>query len=587
MCLWCTCTRKRACGSQVVDRKYLLDVLPPLCTQGRLSGHHLLVYIVIVENLNDMSRFYLLVTLLMYTSVIHAQQKSDKGWHLLDYKADGFYGISLGEAYQFLQQKGLKPVTVVVGVLDTGVDTTHEDLKTVLWRNKLEVHSNNRDDDNNGYVDDVQGWNFLGGATQNVTVNSSEWVRVYWRYKERFDGKRINTDSLDNLQKYEYALWQKARSGVVGQGPSMGKLDTITNYVSNVVFSDSMLQVLLNRAVYNQSVLSKWKAKSEQEEAIKDLMLEAFNQFESRKLDNTIVTREFKAYLEGQELRARAEREPPIDNRQIVTGNDETNAGSLTYGNSNIAAGDPFHGTHVAGIIAAKRNNRIGIDGIADAASLMCVRCSADGDEYDKDIAAGIFYAVDNGAKVINMSFGKSLSPDKLMVDSAVRYAIGKDVLIVHGAGNSNRSINGFDNFPNPRFLFSDSLAANWITVGASDPVGYSASFSNFGNNVVDLFAPGVSIYSTVPGGDQYRSLDGTSMASPVVAGVAALLRAYFPDLTAKETKDIILRSVTVPANSRTHSGDGKTEELTKLCRTGGIVNACQAVKLAYEYSKR
>jgi subtilisin family serine protease len=241
----------------------------------------------------------------------------------------------------------------------------------------------------------------------------------------------------------------------------------------------------------------------------------------------------------------------------------------------------------VAGIIGAARNKRKGMDGIADAVYLMCVRATANGDEYDKDIAAAIRYAVDNGAKVINMSFGKSLSPDKLMIDNAVRYALSKDVLIVHGAGNSGRDINKCDNFPNPRFLFSDSMASNWITVGASDCNGLPASFSNYGNKIVDLFAPGVSIYSTVTGVALYANLDGTSMAAPVVAGVAALLREYFPNLTAVETKNILIQSVTSPEQNSNNPSDKKPDGIKYLCLSGGIVNAYAAVKLAYEYSNK
>lgn len=535
-----------------------------------------------------MKNILFLLGLFLFPPTLSAQQLPENGWHLRDHASEGYYGVSLEQAYTFLRQKGIRSTPVIVGVLDTGIDTTHEDLTSVLWRNLSEVPGNGLDDDHNGYADDLHGWNFLGGATGDVTVNNSEWNRVYWRYKERFEGKQIDTNSLNRLQKYEYALWQKARGGVVGQGPSQGKLDTITGYVNDVVFCDSVLQVLLNKPVYDQTALVRLKTRSKQEGAIKQFMLDAFGQFEGKDLTNAIVTGELKNYLEREELKAKAEREAPVDSRRIVTGNDETVPETLLYGNSNVAAGNTFHGTHVAGIIGAARNNGKGAEGIADAVSLMPVRCSAEGDEYDKDIAAGIRYAVDNGAKVINMSFGKSLSPDKLMVDNAVRYALSKDVLIVQGAGNSKKNIDGFDNnFPNPRFLFSDSMAANWITIGASDHNGYPASFSNYGNKAVDLFAPGVGIYSTMPGETPYASLDGTSMASPVVAGVAALLRSYFPALTAAETKDIILRSVVVPPASRSNPDGTKHEDLKNLCATGGIVNAYQAVKLAYEHSRK
>jgi cell wall-associated protease len=525
--------------------------------------------------------------LLIYSSVLTAQKVPKNGWHLKDYSTDNCYGISLEKAYAFLKEKGIKPHSIIVGVLETGIDTAHEDLASVLWQNKSEIGGNRSDDDQNGYVDDIHGWNFLGGASGNVTVTTSEWTRVYWRYKTKFDDKSIDTNSLSRLEKYEYALWLKARSGVVGKGPSKGRLDTMRAYIRNVVFCDSILQILLDKPVYDTKALTSWKPTSKDEIALKDFILAVFEQFETKELKNIIVIKELSNYLEGEELKAKSEKEAPTDRRRTLTANDDTDPGTLRYGNDNIWAGPNLHGTHVAGIIGAARNNGKGIDGIADAAYLMCVRCTSDGDEYDKDIASAIRYAVDNGAKVINMSFGKSLSPDKLMIDDAVRYAMRKDVLLVHASGNSGRDINGFDNFPNPRFLFSDSIASNWITVGASDYNGYPASFSNYGNKIVDVFAPGVDIYSTTPGEVQYTSLDGTSMASPVVAGVAVILREYFPALTAAEIKNIIVQSVTVPPSPRNNAGDKKQKWIKNICISGGILNAFTAVKLAYEYSQK
>ncbi|MBC7887126.1 MAG: S8 family serine peptidase, partial [Ferruginibacter sp.] len=200
--------------------------------------------------------------------------------------------------------------------------------------------------------------------------------------------------------------------------------------------------------------------------------------------------------------------------------------------------------------------------------------------------ASGIRYAVDNGAKVINMSFGKSLSPDKKMIDDAVKYAVAKDVLLVQAAGNSKRNIDAFDNFPNPKYLLTDTMAPNWITVGASDAGGMVAPFSNYGAKLVNLFAPGVAIYSTIPGGNKYMSWDGTSMAAPVVSGVAVLLRSYFPQLDATDIKKILEQTVTVPVTQTLQPGTKEKVYLDKLCTGGGIVNAFNAVSLAFEYKK-
>jgi subtilisin family serine protease len=245
------------------------------------------------------------------------------------------------------------------------------------------------------------------------------------------------------------------------------------------------------------------------------------------------------------------------------------------------------HGTHVSGIIAAARNNGIGMDGIADNVRIMTLRAVPDGDEHDKDIALAIRYAVDNGAKIINMSFGKGFSPEKHWVDEAVKYAESKGVLLVHAAGNDGSNIDTTDNFPTP--VFKDGKrASNWITVGASGDVnagGLVAPFSNYGKKEVDVFAPGMFIYATVPGGNTYANLQGTSMASPVVAGTAAFLLSYFPNLTAQQLKYIIENSVVKPGLKVTSPGTDTQVALTELSKSGGLLNAFEAVKIAQKIS--
>jgi len=531
-----------------------------------------------------------IVVLFCFATLIlnsYAQKTAVPGWHLLDYKTDSFYGISLNQAYQFLAEKKIKSKTVIVAVLDNGIDTTHEDLKQILWRNPKEIPRNKKDDDNNGYVDDYYGWNFLGNPDgRNVMSNSSEWIRVYWRYKNKFEGVKINPDSLSQQERYEYTIWQKARSGVVGVGLPQSKLDSLEEYVKEITFSDSLMQQKLSKPEYTLRDLAAFNPDDEKIKDIQAFLLDLFKRFEIADVKNTFVTSELKDYVVGQERKAQGGKVPPENSRKDITGDDDTNPSTRYYGNGDVYANDGLHGTHVSGIIAAERNNGIGMDGVADNVRIMMVRMAPDGDEFDKDIAMGMRYAVDNGAKVINISLGKSLSPDKKMIDDAVRYAASKDVLIVQAAGNSKRDINGFDNFPNPKYLFTDSLAPNWITVGASDCNGMAADFSNYGDQLVDVFSPGVAIYSTIPG-SKYMLLDGTSMASPVVTGVAALLRSYFPKLTAAQIKNIIDQSAVMPDTQTTIPGTNDKAYMNKLCKSGGIVNAYQAVKLAYSYRKK
>ncbi|MEJ7586822.1 MAG: S8 family serine peptidase [Ferruginibacter sp.] len=514
-----------------------------------------------------------------------AQKPSLKGWHLEDYKTTGHYGISLEQAYSFLAEKKIKSTPVIVAILDDGVDTTHEDLQKVLWINTKEIPENGIDDDGNGYTDDLHGWNFLGNPDgRNVYANSSEWIRVYWRFKTKYEGVPVDTSNLNTAQKHEYAMWQKARSGVVGKGMKEEELNNMRTYLLNAAFCDSILKVKFSGGEFTDRQLNLYQPADKRENEVKAFFLEVFKQFTIPDATNKFVMKELQLYVTGEERRASGDKVPPEDNRRDITGDDEKIATKSFYGNNNISNAPLMHGSHLAGIIGAIRNNGIGMDGIADHVQIMVVRTSAEGDEYDKDIAMGIRYAVDNGARVINMSFGKSLSPDKKMIDEAVKYALAKDVLLVQAAGNSKRNIDAFDNFPNPKYLLTDSLAANWITVGASDANGMAADFSNFGAKVVNVFAPGVAIYSTIPGGNKYMSWDGTSMASPVVTGVAALLRSYFPNLGAVEIKKIIEQAVTVPTAMTLRPGTKEKIPMNMLCSSGGIVNAMQAVTVAFDY---
>jgi subtilisin family serine protease len=293
-------------------------------------------------------------------------------------------------------------------------------------------------------------------------------------------------------------------------------------------------------------------------------------------------------YIGSQERKTEAADKGPREYRAEVVKDNEADLNDKYYGNNDVMASTPLHGTHVAGIIGADRTNGIGANGVADNVRIMAVRAVPDGDEHDKDIALAIRYAVDNGAKVINMSFGKSFSPEKSWVDDAVKYAASKGVLLVHAAGNDSKNIDSSDNFPNPIMLDTKERASNWITVGASsDPLsepGYNsltASFSNYGKSEVDVFSPGTKIYSTLPGGNKYGNLQGTSMASPVVAGLAALILSYYPDLTPQQVKYAIEKSAVVPSVPVKVPGSAISSELTDISKTGGIINAYEAVKIA------
>jgi len=509
-----------------------------------------------------------------------------KGWHLLDNTKDGFSGISIDKAYEFIKAKNLKGKTVIVAVIDSGIDTLHEDLKDVLWRNPKEIPGNNKDDDSNGYIDDVFGWNFIGGKDgRNVKSDSYEGARVYHKLKVKFAGKSIDPSVLSIDELEEYNTWLKAKKKIEGQGATTGvDIPTLRRIYNTTILQDSVLRQDMGKDTYTGNDLDSYQPKSEDAKKAKRSVLYAMKTFQVMELTNKQFLEDFNSELTGEETKAETKIRPPKDYRAEIVGDNEEDINDRFYGNPDVMASTPFHGTHVAGIIGAARKNGKGIDGIADNVRIMMLRAVPDGDEHDKDIALAIRYAVDNGAKVVNMSFGKDFSPQKHWVDDAVKYAEQKGVLLVHAAGNDAKNIDTMDNYPNAILKSLNRKASNWITVGASGDEkagGITASFSNYGKDQVDVFAPGVRIYSTIPGGNTYGNAQGTSMASPVVAGAAAFLLSYFPYLTPQQVKYSLEKSAIMPSAKIRKPGVDEMVELASISKTGGVINAYEAAKIA------
>jgi subtilisin family serine protease len=544
--------------------------------------------------------FVIMIILALFTTTGFAQnsvkQSVPNGWHLQDASTTGAWGISLDKAYEFV--KGKKSKTVIVAVLDGGIDTAQEDLKEVLWRNPKEVAGNGKDDDKNGYVDDINGWNFLGGKDgRSVTKTSLERDRVYYAYKSKYDGKQIDKQTLNKDELYQYEMWSKAKEELF-KGESLSSLELVfmRKAYTNLLKADSILQDAMQKPVYTGKELEKFAAPTEKIKVSQMAMLDLMQANNLTDISNKEFMGGFKEYLDMEQDKADAKEKAPPAYREDIVKDDYSDFNDRYYGNGNLYVPNnlsSLHGTHVAGIIAAQRNNKKGMDGVADNVKIMSVRVVPDGDEYDKDVALGIRYAVDNGAQVINMSFGKYFSPDKKWVDDAVKYAESKGVLLISAAGNENFNADTMIHFPNNNLL-DGTTAKNWITVGASsdmtipqiskDGAPYNsivAYFSNFGKSV-DVFAPGMKIYSTVPE-NHYENEQGTSMASPVVAGIAALILEYYPALSAEQVKYCIEKSAVVPPSSLKVIEPGSTKEttITALSKTGGIVNAYEAIKLA------
>ncbi len=544
-------------------------------------------------------KFFVSFILLATISTISAQsvqsslnsEDSIKGWHLRDKGKEGFAGISLEKGYTLLKSK--TSTKVVVAVIDSGIDTLHEDLKNVLWINPKEIPNNGKDDDGNGYVDDIHGWNFLGNANgEEVEKASAEKPRVYHWFKKQFLNKQIDTTQFTQLEKRQYKMWQKAALEIEPTQDNIMQYEGLKNIGKKIKEWDSVIRVEQHIQEYKSEELEHFEFKSDIGKSAK---LGFLNLMKALPFGSDVKNTYILDALQEEVARLKDEVEAkdivPEDVHNTIIKDKYDDFNDKYYGNTNIMGKGSMHGTHVSGIIAADRTNNVGIKGIADNASIMVLRAVPNGDEYDKDIALSIRYAVDNGAKVINMSFGKSFSPQKQWVDEAIEYAASKDVLIVHAAGNDGKNIDSVENYPSTDFV-NGARATNVITVGASSDFvitsNYIAGFSNYGKQNVDVFAPGVQIYSTLPGGNVYGFLDGTSMASPVVAGLAALIRSYYPNLSAIQTKQIIEKSVTfLDAKSIcTKPGTEDTVKLSDVSKTGGIVNVYNALLAAEQFSK-
>jgi subtilisin family serine protease len=488
-----------------------------------------------------------------------------KRWSHLDIITDTIPGMSVDRAYsELLQFRTPKPV--IVAVIDSGIDINHEDMQGKVWVNSKEIPNNGIDDDKNGYTDDINGWNYLG----DITKENLEYTRIY-----------------HNPKLVDKATFAKVKEMVEGNKEEaiQGKAQ-IEQMIGMLTASDAVIAKLLNKADYTAEEVAA--IKSTDEEVLKSKnMLSRFFQF-----GLPIGQLKIEIQKEYDKMVEMTEEDAPFTDYRKVLGDNPDDLTDTQYGNNNVIGPDPgeaLHGTHVAGIIAQTRGNDLGGDGVVkDNVLIMALRAVPDGDEYDKDIALAIRYAVDNGAKVINASFGKSFSPHKEWVWDALKYAAEKDVLFVHAAGNDGKDIDTEDNFPT-NFNNGQPVSDAFLEIGAlnfeyGDKV--VANFSNYGKKSVSIFSPGVKIYATTPE-NGYQYLQGTSMASPNAAGVAALIRSYYPKLSAQQVRQIIMDSGVTIAKDVVVGGDPKdSRSFSELSQTGKVINAYNALLLADKMSK-
>ena len=495
--------------------------------------------------------------------------EAQRNWQLLDEVTDGVPGISAERAQRELLAGRQPTRTVLVAVIDGGIDTSHVDLRANLWTNGKEVAGNGVDDDRNGYPDDIHGWNFIGGRDgKDVHYDTFEVTRLYgWCTGTGPNPGPVSPDEKSKCDDIKREF-DKTRNETREQVTQINQIDEVLSQVLPILRQAAGTDSLTRTNV------SAINPANQQVAQAKMIFLRLAAEGITPK-DVAEAKTEYNARLQYALN--------PAYNPRAIVGDNYNTTSEKGYGNFDVMGPDAKHGTHVAGIIGAVRNNNVGIDGIAPAVKLMMIRAVPDGDERDKDIANAIRYAVDNGAQVINMSFGKAFSPQKAAVDSAVRYADAHGVLMVHAAGNDNENSDTKPSFPTPNYI-GGGRAQNWIEVGASSwksGDALVAPFSNYGHTLVDVFAPGVDILSTVPGG--YERDSGTSMAAPVVTGLAALLMDYFPTLKAEDVKRIILASAVRHTDQTVQKPGGGSARFGELSATGGIVNAYNAVKMAME----
>lgn len=479
-------------------------------------------------------------------------------------------GMNTEKAYKALKKKQTK--TVIVAVIDSGIDIEHEDLQGKIWTNEDEIAGNGIDDDHNGYIDDIHGWNFLGSPAGNQDHARLEMTRIYANLSPRFEGK--TSDQIDASERKDYDLYLEVK----------GKIEAERAQYEAILPQYEQLQVLLpvirqrladkfKKEDYTLKDLEEWKAEGAEEEQLKEIGMAIVN--------GDLNEEAIKEGLAQLSSMLNYHLNPDYNDREFI-GDNPDDFNDIHYGNNDVEGPDALHGTHVGGIIGAVRGNGLGADGVASDIKLMSVRTVPDGDESDKDVAQAIRYAVDNGASVINMSFGKAYSVHQQEVYEALKYADSKGVLLVHAAGNENENVDVNDNFPTNSYSFQPVKLNNYLTIGASTrfPKGkLAADFSNYGQTKVDVFAPGYEIYNSIPQ-SSYKKLQGTSMAAPMVTGAAAMLKSYFPELSMAEIKDAMLKSAKSYKGTEEQLPGAETKvDFATLSVTGGVIDIAAAAK--------
>lgn len=523
-----------------------------------------------------MKRIVFSLALLASVANFQAQNKVEvktdstflKNWMHSDFEATGVYGVNTLKAKEFLKEHNRKPNNIVVGVLDSGVEYFHEDLKNVMWVNPKEKGDDKKDNDKNGFVDDIHGWNFVTDKNgNNYSEDSYELTRQFAKLHRFFQtsSKSSNPKEYQRYLTLANEFYPTRSKFELNKAVAQARLDYMTSRLNalNSVAGDIIASKAALAALNTDNAM-----------ALEGLQI--FNEMNEKDYQGKKVSQITKSYLSKLEAQIKGA-ENSLKYSYNVDYNPQEGIGKK-YGNNDVNGLASFHGTHVSGIIGADWDNGKGMMGTGGGSNvkIMGVRVVPDGDERDQDVANGIRYAVDNGAKVLNMSFGKLVDDNSPLVMDAFKYAESKNVLIVKAAGNNSLDVDQTTLYP-LTLVNGKQYSPTTITVGASTrkPENLRARFSNWGKAAVDVFGPGTEIYSTAPGTTKYQFAQGTSMASPAVAGVAALVWSHYPKLTAKDIKQILIETV------------NKNDQLKDFAVSGGVVDSYKAVQKAEEIYKQ
>lgn len=547
-----------------------------------------------------------------------SQPAKTADWYNLSFDRDGVYGAAVDKAYDFLKGKKIKkqPIVAVIG---TGLDIEHEDLKQSIWSNSKEK-DNGKDNDGNGWASDMHGWNFLGNVKgQSLEKIPSQVDREFFRLRDKYEGifftgtKYVRFDEKKN-KPVEVAAPLDHKGYQYFRG--LGVYSKVAGAASGYYMSKFMRYYLLHD--FDQEIKKKYpdtnlvtskefmglsvKDENGQLDSVKlvsHVFLYSFMGASSAMTEkNTPVTYPaFKTYylsIDSVHYKSYQKELSSITQGREFIGDDENNINQKGYGNNNLYAQNAYSGVLSAGIIAGNRNNNLGVNGIAPQAKLMGLRVyDSNSESYLKDVALAIRYAVDHKADIILLGFPYKIYPphQSKWVDAALQYASTKNVLIVAPVQDGAENIDKVNFYPN-KYLENGNVLQNFMTVAGADSLGRPLSQSNYGHEKLDLYAPGVNISSTYLG-DTYRQSSSSLLGAASVAGVAALIKSYYPLLTATEIRKLLIENVQKMEDLEVEKSivvNGNQVKdlflLSELCHSGGLLDAYKAVVAADKIKK-